>query len=138
MSPSPTEKVATAAQYADRVNPWLEGIETWLKSWADACLFKNDPICSVPMITLDRLGQAVITALDGAAKPGVRAYIGKPPADIAKLVADTRAAADELDAAIPENFDVATFTSELYSQVSAALGELSRKFDEWQHYLLSQ
>ncbi|HEY8453865.1 MAG TPA: hypothetical protein VIL54_17010, partial [Natronosporangium sp.] len=94
----------------------------------EECLLTEDQglACRVYPLTLDAEAKTLVLKLTGAQKPGVPAYIGPPPAEIERLVADTIAAAEAVDAAMdgPDPYSH-------WFTVSRLLGTL----DRWEPYL---
>lgn len=127
-SPSPTEMTATAEQYASVVNPALTDLATTWEKYEDSCLLDEDSLCEIIAMTVDLRAQAVVLVLTGSAEPGVPGYIGAPPAEVAKLVDETVAAAQALD-------DTITDDGEVKDGVGAA-GDWAVNFvDRWEPYV---
>jgi uncharacterized membrane protein len=132
LTPSPTGKVATIGQYAGIVNKSIVDIrESW--SYYERICLEVEPrsvACSLRLLSFDPEAQILILSLTGAAKPGVPAYIGAPPAEIERLVADTLAAAQGVLNALPED---KAHGDDL--PVFFAMSRLLDAFDRWQPYL---
>lgn len=80
-------------------------------------------------MTLDLQAQTIDLKLTGAARPGVPAYIGAPPDEIARLVADTKTAAQHLASII--NDDNSADPGTLF----AAGNALEDVLERWQPYI---
>jgi hypothetical protein len=129
-STSPSELVTTVQQYAGLVNSSMKEIrETWQKYEAELCGVRaTSLVCKVTPMTLDLQVQTLLLNLAAAAKPGIPAYIGKPPAEIEKLVADTVAADQTVDLAIDS-------TGEPSSGMQRAVINLMGVLDRWDPYV---
>jgi hypothetical protein len=132
LSRSPTGQVATVGQYAGVVNAAAgDYAETW-SEFSIQCLVPptlDDPLCQLKMLGLDANANTIALSLTGAAKPGVPAYIGAPPAEIEKLVADTTAAAQVVADVITD--DTTANPGELF----AAGNRLEDVLERWEPYL---
>lgn len=97
-TPTRTATTATVTQYASALNGPISGVQDTWQTYTDAgCLIDNSEFaCTVTPLTLNAEAETIVLVIDGSAKPGVPAYIGPPPAEIAKLVADTRADAEQV------------------------------------------
>jgi hypothetical protein len=85
---------------------------------------------SVPiqLLTLGTEGKILALHLEGAAKPGVPAFIGAPPKEIERLVADTRQAAQAVaDLGETDPIDEVA--------MSFVVKKLIGVLDRWQPYL---
>lgn len=126
-----TAPTATVGQYAGLVNASMTDIRS---TWADydrGCWLRptKPAACPIRVLTLGVSAQGLTFKLRGAAKPGVPAYIGAPPAEIERLVADTDAAAQKLS-------DVAQGTQPVdETLLYNAVMDLLRVFDRWAPYI---
>lgn len=132
-SPSPTEQVATVRQYASAVSPPIKAIRgTWASYRSHVCTPSSDPgdlTCGLAPLTLNVQAHTLIVTLTGAATPGVATYIGKPPAELEKLVADTLNAAQGLLSVTDAN------NKGTSAQVLTAGTTLMTVLDRWDPYL---
>jgi hypothetical protein len=125
---------ASVQQYAGAVNPSVKSIrESWTRYREQACATDTrgeSLVCALAPQGFDLEAKTLVLRLTGAAKPGVPAYIGKPPAEISKLVADTITAAQAVDDAIADNSsDVSPLA------VFLPVGRLMTVLDGWDPYL---
>jgi hypothetical protein len=132
-SPSATEQVATVRQYASAVSPPIKSLrKTWAGYDANGCGVKNDPTdlaCGLAPTTLNMETQTLVLTMIGAAKPGAPAYIGKPPAELEKLILDTVDAAQGLTDVTDPNHKGTS------PQVFMAGSKLMTVLDRWDPYL---
>jgi hypothetical protein len=103
--PSPTGKVATVGQYAGIISDSGGSFqETWATYSEDCYLVEPEPFaCKIQLLSVNVTAQTLVLTLSGANKPGVPAFIGAPPAELAKLVKDTLDAAQAVDDAVSED-----------------------------------
>jgi len=130
-SPSPTVQTATIGQYAGLVNASNSDIRESWSGYERNCLLRATPLatCPVVILTLGITAQGLMFKLRGAAKPGVPAYIGAPPAEIERLVADTDTAAQKLS-------DVAQGKPPVdEALLYGAVTDLLHVFDRWAPYI---
>jgi hypothetical protein len=127
---SPSELVATVQQYAGVVNSSMKEIrDTWQKYQAEGCHIGVSSLpCKLMPMTLDTLAQTLAIKLTSAAKPGIPAYIGKPPSEIEKLVTNTMSAVQAVDASIDESGQPA-------AGMSFAVNDLMDVLDRWDPYI---
>ena len=85
--------------------------------------------CPLITLTLEIDAQKIGIVLEGAAKPGVPAFIGVPPPEMAQLVTETRSAAQRVDDAIDDPAEVEP------AAVAFAMSDLLRQFDRWAPYI---
>jgi hypothetical protein len=127
---TPTEKVATTTQYASALaSPIRSFRKTWANYQDQLCAVDDTTACKLMTLTLNVDAQLIISKIAGAQKVGSTAYIGAPPAEIAALVEETRAAAAALDYAIPDD------ASEPTDNVFLRGGSLDHALDGWQPYM---
>lgn len=129
-SSAPATKVASVEQYAGIVNSSMKDIRKAWDTYEDEfCALDSSSVpCKLTPMTLDTLVQTLVVKLQGAAKPGVPAYIGKPPAEIEKLVTDTINAAQVVDALINES-------GAPLAGMGGQMNELLSVFDRWEVYI---
>lgn len=97
-TPSPTVSTATITTYASRLNGPLKDYRDAWKKYEDTCLIDDsDPICGVLLLTVNLSAKNVALSIHGAEDASSHVYAGKPPAEIAQLVADTLTAAGTVD-----------------------------------------
>lgn len=130
---TPSRPTASVQQYASAVSPPIKSLrDTYQQYQANACAVRSADsgglACSLAPLTFSEESQTLALTLRGSAKPGVPAYIGDPPAEIAKLVEDTTAAAEVVtDASSAQPVDQGT--------LFAALSNLMSTLDRWDPYM---
>ena len=133
MTPASTSSaaaVATIGQYAGIVNSSITDIRKDWSSYDRNCWNRSPRLatCPIAALSLGMAGQILDLKLQGAAKLGAPAYIGAPPAEIARLVADTQDAARKLS-----TVGQAQTVDEM--QLFLAVSDLLDQFDRWEPYI---
>jgi hypothetical protein len=128
---APPVQTATVQQYASAVSPPIKALrQTYSQYQANGCLLGSGALaCSLQTQTLKIEAETLAVTITGAAKEGVPAYIGQPPAEIKKLVGDTLYAAQDLDETVgPDGKYEAPI-------LFTTLSRLMTTLDRWDPYL---
>jgi hypothetical protein len=130
---SPTMQTASVQQYAGIANSSIKSMrETWTAYKDDGCPIDDSEIrCSADALTLDIQAQTLVKRLDGAAKPGVPAFIGDPPAELVGLVQETIEKAQAVDDSVDESGDIVGGGGALFQSG----GSLMTTLDKWDPYI---
>jgi hypothetical protein len=87
----PTTQTATTSQYASAFNGTIKGIQKSWQQWQDdGCVLDDSAIsCQLIEQTVGIEAMTLTTEIDTTTTVGAPGYVGDPPAEIAKLVANT-------------------------------------------------
>jgi hypothetical protein len=130
---SPTGKTATIGQYAGLVNGSISDMRDSWRDYDGRCMLVDPKsgFCALTALTIETEAYTLTLKLSGAAKQGVPAYIGAPPAEVERLVADTLTAAQRVrDVLHDEDPKTVDDVGLLH-----AMGALLEMFNRWQPYL---
>lgn len=124
---TPTVRVATEREYAAvMITPaksFEESVNTFKEHDCDVVM-KQAYLCPLALMGLGTDAKIISVKLTGAAKQGVPAFVGLPPGSMTKLVADTIAAANQVDQTTA--IDTPHYTMEQRSAVDRLLDLLNQ------------
>jgi len=108
--------------------------ETLLTYTIHGCMFAtgSTSVCTSGQTTLDGEAKALVSLIQGADDPHSSRYLGPPPTALVTLIAQTKAAAQQIDDDIDDN------THRLLAETPGWLADtrsLINVFDRWNPYL---
>lgn len=134
---------ASVQQFASVIAESRGDVDDWLADWHEATCStlateSGDPTCQALLLGGGLTAETAKLKIEGATKPGVPAYIGEPPEEIAIIRGATEkvaVAAADAGEALPDDCSA---DSECVKKVFAfvtAMEDLQSKYDAWEPYM---
>lgn len=133
----------SSEQFASIIAESRRPVDEWLENWQNGgcsavAVEQGDPLCSSYLVSGKLTAETAKLKMEGATKPGVPAYIGEPPSDVAIVwgsTEDVAAAAADAGAALPEDCSAdAECVNKVFVFVSA-MRDLQSKYDAWEPFM---
>lgn len=143
LAPTPTADTseATVQQWASRVAEGAGGVRESYTEWetTNGCLpGDEDFICTANMLTMSYSASTLATLLEAGTNVGAPGYIGDPPAEVANLVEETKAAATQASETAKTAWDACMNGTDECMGTSMAMsvsyGLLMNQLNAWQPY----
>ena len=134
-TPTATAEPYPIFRYASSLQDPIKAMRETLLTYAvDGCLFEagSNSVCTRGQMTLNAQAKTLVAQIHSADDPHSARYIGPPPADLVTLIAETKAAAQQVDDDIDDN------THKLLTDTVGWLRDvrsLINAFDRWNPYL---